>query len=78
MSRVLNGLSVRAGRSIAPDGEVDQVYVTDLGGRLLAFNAADKQVERQMEIGIGQRIKVSIPARSIVEIPLSAGNQEVL
>ncbi len=64
----LDSLGTRVQVNLVPDGAVDRVYVSDLGGYLLAYNAGSEDVERELQVGIGRRQKVKLPAGQVTKI----------
>jgi hypothetical protein len=68
IARAVDSLSTRVHINLVPDGAVDGIYVTDVGGRFLVLNGSEKDVEREVQVGIGQRGKVKLPASAITSI----------
>lgn len=58
---VLDSLSTRAQANLIPDGVSDGVYISDLGGSLLIYNSNENEVERELQVRIGERRKVELP-----------------
>lgn len=68
IATVLDSLSPRLQTNIVPDGVVDGVYMTDIGGKLLVLNTTSKPVERVVRVGIGRKKNHTLPAEAITEI----------
>ena len=68
IAHALDTLSTRARANLVPDGVADGIYVSDLGGSLLVFNSTDREVERELQVGIGRRRRVNLPAAAITEV----------
>jgi hypothetical protein len=64
----LGSISNRAHTNLVSDGLMDGVYVTDLGGYLLVYNSTDHEIEKDIQVAIGRRVKVKLPAGSITKV----------
>lgn len=68
LAQALETLDNRVRSNLVPDGVVDGIYMSDFSGYLLAYNSTDKDVERDVQIGIGRRKKVVLPAHAVTRI----------
>ncbi|MBI2841776.1 MAG: beta-galactosidase [Armatimonadetes bacterium] len=66
--RVLGSLCTRTQSNLVPDGLVDGVYVSEIGDRLLILNTTGSDIERELQVEIGRRQRVALPARKIIKI----------
>jgi len=68
VARPLASLSTRAQTNLVPDGVVDGIYMSDLGGRLLIFNSTDSEQERDLQVSIGRRRHIRLRPGEIAQI----------
>ncbi|HYJ13697.1 MAG TPA: hypothetical protein VEW66_08900, partial [Thermomicrobiales bacterium] len=53
------------------DGELDNVFVSQVEGKLLVLNHGRGDVSRELHLPSGRTADVWLPANAIVEVPLA-------